>query len=78
MVISEGAGMGDNSPSGPFFDHAAAQLDERSFHELRDTYPIFGLTNREEAFYFSIFLRRFGALPLSAERPLVNTLPTDS
>ena len=71
-VLSLGAGFGSNGPEGPFYRHALERMDEAGFEELKTEFPEFALRNREEAYYFSLFLRRFGNLPLARNRPLVN------
>jgi len=76
IVLSDGAGMGDNSPAGPFYEYAHSQMSDADFERVRSSYPEFGLRDKEEAYYFSRFVRTYGALRLAAERPHVNTLPT--
>jgi asparagine synthase (glutamine-hydrolysing) len=76
VVLSEGAGVGDNSACSPFFEYARGRIAQEEYEALRAAYPEFGLCNPEEAFYFSIFRDHFGALPIAAQRPRVNQLPT--
>jgi asparagine synthase (glutamine-hydrolysing) len=76
IVLSEGAGVGDNGPRGPFFEFGARKIDEADFEDLKRSHPEFRLQSKEEAYYFSIFRSLYGPLPLAAERPRVNRLPT--
>jgi len=71
-VLSLGAGFGSNGPEGPFYWHALELMGEAHFEQLRTGYPEFMLRDREEAYYFSLFLKRFGNLSLARNRPLVN------
>lgn len=76
IVLSEGAGVGDNGPHGPFYELGAREISEAAFEDLRRANPEFDLQSREEAYYFSIFRSLYGPLPLATERPRVNRLPT--
>lgn len=73
VVLSLGAGFGSNGPEGLFYQHGHAEMSESHFQALRARYPEFGLRNREEGYYFSIYCERFGPLALGRHRPLVNT-----
>lgn len=72
-VLSLGAGFGSNGPEGLFYQHGLAMMPEEGLQALRARFPAFALANREEAWYFSLYCARFGALPLGKQRPLVNT-----
>lgn len=72
IVFTEGSGMGNNAPRGPFYDHAVTQavaldltLDFAGFPRLR---------NYEEAFYFSLLTKNYSIkrLPFLYDRPSVN------
>jgi len=76
VPMGEGAGVGDNRPAGPFHAHSETAVCEEMFAHLVGTYPQFKLQTKEEALYFSLFLERFGALPLAADRPRTNALKT--
>lgn len=76
MVLTEGAGVGDNSPRGQFFEHASGQLSDGEFRMLQSKNPDFHLRNKEEAYYFLLFHSHFGELRLAMDRPEVNTHPT--
>lgn len=75
-VLSEGAGVGDNSSDSPFFEYAENTLTDGEFASLLARFPQFKLRSKEEAFYFGIFQSSYGALPLAANRPRVNCQPT--
>ena len=72
VVLSLGAGYGSNGPEGIFYDHALKMMSEEEFEKLRNKYPDYSLKNREEAYYFTLFITRFGELDIAKARPLVN------
>lgn len=72
LVLSEGAGFGDNSESGIFVDHARRVMAGKSV-AMESTVPI---NTIEELYYLSLFREALGVVPLTYERPHVNTLPT--
>ena len=77
VPMGEGSGIGDNRPStGLFDDHADRQLSDKEHGKLVSAYPRVRLKSKEEAYYFSLFLQRFGNLPLAEERPLTNVMAT--
>lgn len=76
LVLSEGAGVGDNSPSGPFFEHANKLVTDDDFSRLQAGFPQFDIQTKEEAYYFQIFQSLYGPLSLATERPRVNCQPT--
>jgi asparagine synthetase B (glutamine-hydrolysing) len=76
IVLSEGAGVGDNGPRGPFFEFGTRKICDADFEDLKHAYPQFMLQSKEEAYYFSVFRSLYGPLPLATERPQVNCLPT--
>jgi asparagine synthase (glutamine-hydrolysing) len=77
VPMGEGSGIGDNRPSsGLFDDYADRQLSDKEYVKLVSTYPRFRLKTKEEAYYFSLFLQRFGNLPFAQERPMTNVMAT--
>jgi asparagine synthase (glutamine-hydrolysing) len=57
-VLSEGAGLRGNHPTeGMFSQLVQSCVSEGEFEELRQAYPDWSLRSREDAFYFSYFLR---------------------
>jgi hypothetical protein len=76
VVLSEGAGLGDNSSQGPFFRYAHLMMPEGELRAMQHKHPAFALRDAEEALYFSIFRAFFGEVPMTAERLHVNRLPT--
>jgi asparagine synthase (glutamine-hydrolysing) len=76
VPMGEGAGVGDNRPAGPFHGHAEAMVSDETLASLRASHPEFGLRNKEEALYFSLFKRDFGPLPMATDRPMTNALKT--
>ena len=77
VPMGEGAGIGDNRPtSGLFDDQADFSLSNSDYSTLLQSYPQFKLRTKEEAFYFSLFLTKFGSLPLATERPTTNVMAT--
>lgn len=76
LILSEGAGVGDNGPHGPFFEHANRLLADDEFTKMCQENPEFQLRTKEEAFYFRLFRNLYGPLPLAANRPRVNVQPT--
>ena len=76
VPMGEGAGIGDNAPTGPFVEHANAHFDDASFRRIRDDYPEWHLRTREEAYYFSMFLLEFGPLRMTQSRPMTNLART--
>jgi asparagine synthase (glutamine-hydrolysing) len=76
IVLSEGAGMGDNSPGGPFADYADRLMSDTEYARLKADHPEFDVRSKEEAVYLDTFLQEFGRLSLATDRPLVNARPT--
>ncbi len=77
VVLSLGAGFGSNGQEGPFYENGQRQVSEAELDMLRVGYPIFDLRTREEAYYFKVYLDRFGPLSLGQMRPLVNATPVN-
>ena len=75
--MGEGSGIGDNRPtSGLFDDHVGRQLPDEVYSHLVAAHPQFKLKTKEDAYYFSLFHRKFGDLPLAEERPATNVMAT--
>jgi asparagine synthase (glutamine-hydrolysing) len=75
VVFVEGVGMGDNSPSGPFFDHACQEITDSEFRDLRRRFRRFGLKTKEEALYLDYLSRWLdvGRVPFLKNRPAANS-----
>ena len=77
IPMGEGSGIGDNRPtSGLFDDHVGRQLPDEVYSHLVAAHPQFKLKTKEDAYYFSLFHRKFGDLPLAEERPATNVMAT--
>jgi asparagine synthase (glutamine-hydrolysing) len=76
VPMGEGAGVGDNGLHGPFYEYANAVLKDNEFESLIKKYPDIGIRNKEEAYYFMLYQRRFGTLDLARHRPMTNVMAT--
>jgi asparagine synthase (glutamine-hydrolysing) len=76
VPMGEGAGVGDNRPMGPFHEFCEAALSDDRFAAIRQEFPEFHLRNKEEAYYFDLFHRRYGRLALAGMRPYTNVAKT--
>jgi asparagine synthase (glutamine-hydrolysing) len=76
VPMGEGAGVGDNGKRGPFFRYTQTAMTNEEFSAIRRRHPEFDIKTREEAYYFTIFEDRFGALNLARRRPLSNVEKT--
>ena len=74
VVFVEGVGMGDNSPSGPFFEHARDNITDTVFNDLKKRFADFKLKTKEEALYIDYLSRRIdvGRVPSLKKRPAAN------
>ncbi|MCH9650798.1 MAG: asparagine synthetase B [Deltaproteobacteria bacterium] len=78
VVLVDGAGMGDNSRSGPFFEYAEQTVSDTEFQRMKSGFPGLQFSSKEEVMYFQILdshldLRR---VPFLAKRPHVNATST--
>lgn len=73
IVFTEGSGMGNNAPRGPFFDHACCQAAALCL-DLTNSASV-PLRNLEEAWYFHQLNKSHKPerMPFLRERPSVNT-----
>jgi asparagine synthase (glutamine-hydrolysing) len=77
IPMGEGAGIGDNRPSSGLFErHADLSLSDADCARLISSYPRAKLKTKEETYYFSLFLERFGYLPVTENRPVTNVMAT--
>jgi asparagine synthase (glutamine-hydrolysing) len=76
VPMGEGAGIGDNGPKGPFHEFTESQVSLGDLRAMQERFPAFNLSTREEAYYFGLYQSKFGPLPMAAERPRTNLLPT--
>jgi asparagine synthase (glutamine-hydrolysing) len=76
VPMGEGAGVGDNRPAGAFYEEGLRRIPSVELAKIQVAFPSFNIKTQEEAYYFSIFKQIFGALPLAADRPRTNALPT--
>jgi hypothetical protein len=74
--MGEGTGIGDNGPKGPFHEFTESQVSLGDLRAMQERFPAFNLSTREEAYYFGLYQSKFGPLPMAAERPRTNLLPT--
>ena len=73
IVLSLGAGYGSNGPEGVFYQQGEKLMEQDEFERWRQAYPQYHLRSREEAWYFSLFIRQFHHARFAAHRPTVNT-----
>ncbi len=78
VVFVDGAGMGDNSDSGPFFEHAEDEVSDGEFEKSRSLLPALNFRNKEEVLYYKILTASFDVarVPFMARRPNVNVRGT--
>ncbi len=74
VVFVEGVGMGDNGPSGPFYDNADARISETEFRDLKEQFRGFTLKTKEEALYLLLLSRCLDVnrVPFLKHRPAAN------
>jgi asparagine synthase (glutamine-hydrolysing) len=76
VPMGEGAGVGDNRSCGPFHDFCDHAMTIDRFNAIREEFPEFQIRNKEEAYYFDLFHRRYGRLTLASLRPYTNLAST--
>jgi len=78
IVLSLGAGFGGNGPEGIFYTNGMNMISDSELGNLRAKYPEYSIKSHEEAYYFKIFLEKFGEVAHTKERPLVNSTPVST
>ena len=73
VVLSEGAGVGDNSARGPFYKYALENAGRHGVSVDDEAKKMFSIRNAEEEYYLGLFLQVFGALEEATVRPRVNS-----
>ncbi len=74
MTLMKGAGAGKvNRGTGLFYDFADKQISDKEFEELKNSYPIHKLQDKEVAYYFKIFLEHYKKAKFASNRT-VNAL----
>jgi asparagine synthase (glutamine-hydrolysing) len=75
VVLSMGAGFGSNGPEGIFYENGLRMVSAQELINMQTKYPEYKINTSEEAYYFKIFLEKFGEIDLAKNRPLVNASP---
>jgi len=76
IPMGQGAGVGDNGEHGPFYKYTNNVVADGELKRLQQKYSAFDIKNKEEAFYFTMYQRRFGSLDLARHRPKTNVMET--
>jgi asparagine synthase (glutamine-hydrolysing) len=75
MTLMEGAGAGPvNKEEGMFYENALGLMSDEHFHELIQKYPEYKIENKEVAFYFEFFRRKYLRAKFSANRTFNATM----